>query len=191
MPGPRVQHVGGELFVGVERRLAFATYAAVTEDDALLWEAQRRVTFNQLIAAGITKAEIGKHVARDGTCWIFFADLAAAVLVDAETRATIIDPSRLPPLKRSHTLAPDGDLVVAALSRLRFVMTGSHEENGMLAILKAAREAIQWVGTTSAPATGCGGTASGFRSIGRPSSCGWPTRFVRCLTPTPRPGSTP
>ena len=93
---PRVQHVGGELFVGVERRLAFATYAAVTQDDALLWEAQQRVTFKQLIAAGITKAEIGKHVARDGTCWIFFADLAAAVLVDAETRSTIIDPSRFP-----------------------------------------------------------------------------------------------
>ena len=67
--------------------------------------------------------------------------------------------------------------MVAALSRLRFVMTGSHDENGMLAILKAAREAIQWVGTTSAPAPWCGGTASGFRSIGRPSSCGWPTRL--------------
>ena len=141
---PLVQHVGGELFVGVERRISFGKYAAVTQDDALLWEAQQRVTFEQLIAAGIAKAEIGKHVARDGTCWISFADLAAAVLVDAETRATIIDPSRLPPLTRSRTLVPDGDLVVAPLSRLRFVMTGSRDENGMLAILKAAREAIQW-----------------------------------------------
>ena len=58
--------------------------------------AQQRVRFKQLIAVGITKEEIGKHVARDGTCWIFFAELAARVLVDAETRATIIDPSRLP-----------------------------------------------------------------------------------------------
>jgi hypothetical protein len=117
---------------------------AVTQDDGLLWEGQQRVTFGQLIAAGIAKAQIGKHVARDGTCWISFADLAAAVLVDAETRATIIDPARLPPLADRRTLVPDGDLVVAPLSRLRFVMTGSRDENGMLAILKAAREAIQW-----------------------------------------------
>jgi len=34
--------------------------------------------------------------------------------------------------------------VAAPLSRLRFVMTGSRDENGMLAILKAAREAVQW-----------------------------------------------
>ena len=141
---PLVQHVGGELFVGVERRLGFGKYAAVTQDDGLLWEAQQRVTFGQLIAAGVAKAEVGKHVARDGTCWITFADLAAAVLVDAETRATIIDPARLPPLPDRHTLVPDGDLVVAPLSRLRFVMTGSRDENGMLAILKAAHEAIQW-----------------------------------------------
>ena len=140
---PLVQHVGGELFVGVERRISLGKYVAVTQDDALLWEAQQRVTFAQLIAAGIAKAEIGKHIARDGTCWISFADLAAAVLVDAETRATIIDPSRLPPLERSLTLVPDGDLVVAPLSRLRFVMTGSRDENGMLAILKAADEVIR------------------------------------------------
>lgn len=141
---PLVQHVGGELFVGVERRVAFGQYVAVTQDDGLLWEGQQRVTFGQLIAAGIAKAQIGKHVARDGTCWISFADLAAAVLVDAETRSTIIDPARLPPLADRRTLVPDGDLVVAPLSRLRFVMTGSRDENGMLAILKAAREAIQW-----------------------------------------------
>jgi len=140
---PLVHHVGGELFVGVERRLAFAKYAAVTQDDALLWEAQQRVTFEQLIATGIAKAEVGKHVARDGTCWISFADLAAAVLVDAEIRATIIDPSRLPRLTQSRTLVPDGDLVVAPLSRLNFVMTGSRDENGMLAILKAADEVIR------------------------------------------------
>lgn len=141
---PLVRHVGGELFVGVERRISFGKYTSVTQDDGLLWQAQQRVTFGQLIAAGIAKAEIGRHVARDGTCWITFADLAAAVLVDAEVRATIIDSARLPPLPQSRTLVPDGDLVAAPLSRLRFVMTGSRDENGMLAILKAAREAIQW-----------------------------------------------
>ena len=141
---PLVQHVGGELFVGVERRIFFGNYASVTQDDGLLWEAQQRVTFGQLIAAGIAKADIGRHVARDGTCWITFADLAAAVLVDPETRATIIDPTRLPNRPECRTLVPDGDLVAAPLSRLRFVMTGSDDENGMLAILEAAREAIQW-----------------------------------------------
>lgn len=141
---PLVQHVGGELFVGVERRISFGRYASVTQDDGLLWEAQQRVTFGQLIAAGIAKAEIGRHVARDGTSWITFTDLAAAILVDAATRATIIDPARLPPLPQSRTLVTDGDLVAAPLSRLRFVMTGSRDENGMLAILKAAREAVQW-----------------------------------------------
>ena len=98
---PLVQHVGGELFVGVERRISFGKYAAATQDDGPLWEAQQRVTFGQLIAAGVASAEVGKHVARDGTCWITFADLAAAVLVDAETRSTIIDPARLPPCRRA------------------------------------------------------------------------------------------
>ncbi|KQY57371.1 MULTISPECIES: DUF6357 family protein [unclassified Nocardioides] len=142
---PWVEHVGGELFVGVDRRIAFATYEAVTEDDMVLWEDQEQVTFAQLIAAGVAKAEVGKHVARDGTCWISHADLAAAVLVDPKVRATIIESSRLPiTWPEIHTLVPNGDLVVAALSRLRFVMTGSRDEDGMLAILKAAREAITW-----------------------------------------------
>ncbi len=102
------------------------------------------MSFDQLLAAGIAKAEVGKHVARDGTCWISHADLAAAVLLDPATRATVIDPGRRPTWPECRTLVPDGDLVVAPLSRLRCVLTGSRDEAGMLAILDAAHEAIRW-----------------------------------------------
>ena len=63
---------------------------------------------------------------------------------NAEVRATIIDPRRLPTRPECRTLVPEGDLVAAPLSRLRFVMTGSRDADGMLAILTAAREAIRW-----------------------------------------------
>lgn len=141
---PHVAHVGGELFVGVDRRLAFATYEAVTEDDMRRWEDQQQVSFDQLVAAGTARAEVGKHVARGGTCWISFDDLAAAVLLDPSIRATVLDPGALPGWRERPPLVPDGDLVIAPLSRLRCVLTGSRDEDGMLAILEAAQEAIRW-----------------------------------------------
>jgi hypothetical protein len=110
---PRVEYVGGEIFVGLN---AAGTGAAVTQGDAQAWSRP----FGDVVAAAVASAGTLPD-AVDGVILITDESLAAAVLVE---------PAGL--------LA--GDPVVFALSRDRLAIVGADDEAAVGRVLDLAEE---------------------------------------------------
>lgn len=110
---PRVEYVGGEIFVGLN---AAGTGAAVTQGDAQVWSRP----FGDVVAAAVASAGTLPD-AVDGVILITDESLAAAVLVE---------PAGL--------LA--GDPVVFALSRDRLAIVGADDEAAVGRVLDLAEE---------------------------------------------------
>ncbi|WP_460798486.1 DUF1444 domain-containing protein [Microbacterium sp. GXF0217] len=112
---PRVEYIGGEVFVGLT---ATATGAAVTQGEAQAWSRP----FGDAVTAAIASAGTIPD-AVDGVVLVADESLAAAVLVD---------PARL-------TAVPlDGDPVVFVLSRDRLAIVGADDEAAVGRVLDLA-----------------------------------------------------
>ncbi len=114
---PRVEYVGGELFVGLDDA---NSGAAVTQGDAQAWSRP----FREAIAGAI-ESPLSLPAADHGAIIITDEPLAAAVLLD-------------PALLAEVPLA--GDPVVFALARDRVVVTGGDDKAGIARVLGLAEQ---------------------------------------------------
>ncbi|WP_429460786.1 hypothetical protein [Microbacterium sp. ZKA21] len=114
---PRVEYVGGEIFVGLT---AAVTGAAVTQGESQAWSRP----FGDAVAAAIASAGLLPD-AVDGVILITDESLAAAVLVE---------PARL------ATVSLASDPVVFVLSRDRLAIVGADDEAAVGRVLDLAEE---------------------------------------------------
>lgn len=114
---PRVEYVGGELFVGLN---AADTGAVVTQGEAQAWS---RPFGDAIVAAVAAVGPLPETV--DGVVLVRDESLAVAVLVE---------PARL------SAVAVDGDPVVFVLSRDRLAIVGSDDESAVGRVLDLAEE---------------------------------------------------
>ncbi|WP_406247053.1 hypothetical protein ACI7YT_16590 [Microbacterium sp. M] len=117
---PRVEYVGGEIFVGLN---ATGTGAAITQGDAQAWSRP----FADAVAAAVASAGPLPD-AVDGVILITDESLAAAVLVE---------PARL------ATVSLAGDPVVFVLSRERLAIVGADDEAAVGRVLDLAEELFE------------------------------------------------
>lgn len=112
---PRVEYVGGELFVGLDE-----TGAAITQGQAEGWARP----FPEVVAATVATAGTLPDPA-DGAILVEDEALASAVLVEPA---------------RAASAAVNGDPVVFALTRDRLVIVGAHDEAAVARVLDLAEE---------------------------------------------------
>lgn len=115
---PRVRHLGGELFAGLDEQ-----GAAVTEGQTAPWIP----SFPQVLEEVVRQAP-GLAVAADGV-----------IEVDDEARAiaALLDPTRIP------TEGLRGAPIVFALARNRVLITGADDEGAVARILDVAEELFE------------------------------------------------
>lgn len=113
---PRVEYIGGELFVGLADR--GGDQAAVTQGQAEGWSRP----FRDVVVEAIASAGVLPEPDGDG------------IVVDDETQAAavLIDPAR------AATAKVDGAPVVFALTRDRLAIVGADDEGGVARVLDAA-----------------------------------------------------
>ena len=114
---PRVEYVGGELFVGLDEEPGGV---AITQGQAEVWP----TPFRDVVVSAVASApELPEPV-----------DGVVAVEDEAVAASVLLDPSR------AATLALNGAPVVFALSRQRLVIVGADDEAGVARVLDAAEE---------------------------------------------------
>ncbi|WP_194421442.1 hypothetical protein [Microbacterium abyssi] len=113
---PRVEYIGGELFVGLDE-----TDVAVTRGQAEAWTRP----FREVLAESASAAGPLPEPA-DGVILVEDEALAAAVLID--------------PVARLAAAQVEGDPVVFVLSRARLAIVGADDESGVARVLDLAEE---------------------------------------------------
>ncbi|MBO0981423.1 hypothetical protein IPV10_12750 [Microbacterium sp. SD291] len=114
---PRVEYVGGELFVGLDEE---PDGVAITQGQAEGWSTE----FREVVASAVASAAALPE-AVDGVIVVEDERVAASVL---------LEPSR------AAARALDGDPVVFALSRQRLAIVGAEDEAGLERVLDLAEE---------------------------------------------------